>query len=799
MRIPVPSTPRACAMSAFSRATAWLCTDPACLIGRCVACRECTPATPAAACTPDSGRYPSTSERLMLLRVCRRKPTAASFASTLSALAPGCSFTSTSGSPALVMCSFNCAGSRGSPRSYAADSSFNPAPSVADAVPAGEAVASRHSAANTATLSWRCIRMSELPGARVARVRADGQDARFCDAPRQAPAEPRERRRSRDDLAECLAAVTCQSQSRRRLHRYSTNVMSVTCSTGCFPPCGSCTTSAALKWEPGSTSDGHRHRGAPGQLRNRRHETLVQPHALGGSTSAKTMVASWTVRQRIARSAETRAGLKYTPPRPETTESRANSRGLRGTPNTIVARLRHHKQADEEAHRRHRNRVDQGTAHAAGRQKCGGGDEWHQAPAPTVADVVGHGNGRVADSAWKILCQERPDRAVHHADVGHQDEYDEDRGRIVDCAGVGDFTQPTVQRVIRQRCQQHSPENDRLAADVVGEPSEQNQSRGGDEQRNADDVAGGQHVELFHRLQEVEGPELAAVPHHALPEQNHDSNQNEFDVGAQECLFPRISYHPAPGLHLLENRSFPQLQPDVDRHDHQQERDEERNPPAPCVESLVPQVSPGTNDHREGNHDAQRRGRLQPAGVVAPALIRNVLGNVRDRAAVFSAQAQPLDDSQAEQNKGSGNANRGVGGYQADGGCPQAHSGQSHDEGVFAAHPVTQISEQKGAQWTNQEAGGKQGDRAQQRRHRVGFVEELDRQDRGQTTKDVEVVPFDDVAYGGGDHYTAGVLWDLPGHSIPPSIRLVYERKVDCLSLDNPPRRSRPPCARPSH
>src|SRR5882762_10640545 len=475
MRIPVPSTPRACAMSAFSRATAWLCTDPACLIGRCVACRECTPATPAAACTPDSGRYPSTSERLMLLRVCRRKPTAASFASTLSALAPGCSFTSTSGSPALVMCSFNCAGSRGSPRSYAADSSFNPAPSVADAVPAGEAVASRHSAANTATLSWRCIRMSELPGARVARVRADGQDARFCDAPRQAPAEPRERRRSRDDLAECLAAVTCQSQSRRRLHRYSTNVMSVTRSTGCFPPCGSCTTSAALKWEPGSTSDGHR---------------------------------------------------------PEATESRANSRGLRGTPNTIVARLRHHKQADEETHRRHRNGVDQGTAHAAGRQKCGGGDEWHQAPAPTVADGVGHGKGRVADSARKILCQERPDRAVHHADVGHQDEYDEDRGRIVDCAGVGDFTQPTVQRVIRQRCHQHSPENDRLAADVVGEPSEQNQSRGGDEQRNADDVAGGQHVELFHRLQEVEGPELAAVPHHALPQQNHDSNQNEFDVGA---------------------------------------------------------------------------------------------------------------------------------------------------------------------------------------------------------------------------------------------------------------------------
>src|SRR6266853_4866201 len=478
--------------------------------------------------------------------------------------------------------------------------------------------------------------------------------------------------------------------------------------------------------------------------------------------------------QRIARRCGVRKGGRGHDSPARRQQLRANSLGFVGNPNAVVTCFRHYDQADDETHRRYHNGVDQGIAHASGGKKRGRGDERHQAPAPPVADVVGHGNRRVADPAWKILCQERPDRAVHHADVGHQDEYDEDGGRIVDCAGVGDFTQPCIQRVIRHRCQQHSPENDRLAADVVGEPSEQNQRRGGDEQRHADNVAGGQHVELFHRLQEVEGPELAAVPHDALPEQNHDSNQDEFDVGAQECLSPRVSYHPALGLHLLENRSFPQLQPDVDRHHHQQERDEERNPPAPCVELVISQVGPGTNDHREGNHDPERRRGLQPAGVVSPALVRNVLGNVGDRAAVFPAQAQPLDDSQAEQNKGSGNANRGVGGYQTDGGGPQAHSAQSHDKGVFAAHPVTQISEQKGAQWANQEAGGKQRDRAQQRRHRVGFVEELDRQDRGQTTEDVEVVPFNDVAYGGGDHYTTEVLWDLPGHSIPPLIRLGY-------------------------
>src|SRR5256885_937506 len=103
------------------------------------------------------------------------------------------------------------------------------------------------------------------------------------------------------------------------------------------------------------------------------------------------------------------------------------------------------------------------------------------------------------------------------------------------------------------------------------------------------------------------------------------------------------------------------------------------------------------------------------------------------------------------------------------------------DKGVFAAHPVAQPSKQEGTQWANQEAGGKQRDRAQQRRHRVGLVEELDRQDRRQTAEDVEVIPFDDVAHGGGEHYTAEVLWDLPGHSIP----LVSSRSVRPHGLNN--------------
>src|SRR5258706_3616091 len=275
--------------------------------------------------------------------------------------------------------------------------------------------------------------------------------------------------------------------------------------------------------------------------------------------------------QRIARWCGVRKGGRGHDSPARRQQLRSNSLGFVGNPNAVVTCFRHYEQADDETHRRYHNGVDQGIGHAAGGKKCRGGDERHQTPAPAVADVVGHANGRIADPAWKVLCQERPDRAVHHAYVGHQDEYDEDGDRIVDCAGIRDRTKPRIEWVIRDGCQQHSTENNRLPADVVGEPSEQNQRRRREEQRCADNVAGGQHVELFHRLQEVERPELAAVPYDALPYQNHDRDPDEFDIRTQERLFPRVPYHISLCLHFLENWSFPQLQADVDGHHHQQE------------------------------------------------------------------------------------------------------------------------------------------------------------------------------------------------------------------------------------
>jgi hypothetical protein len=60
-----------------------------------------------------------------------------------------------------------------------------------------------------------------------------------------------------------------------------------------------------------------------------------------------------------------------------------------------------------------------------------------------------------------------------------------------------------------------------------------------------------------------------------------------------------------------------------------------------------------------------------------------------------------------------------------------------------------------------QEAGGEQRDRAQQRCNGMRFLEELDRQDRGEAAENIEVVPLDDVSDRGGNDHGAEILRDF--------------------------------------
>jgi hypothetical protein len=135
-----------------------------------------------------------------------------------------------------------------------------------------------------------------------------------------------------------------------------------------------------------------------------------------------------------------------------------------------------------------------------------------------------------------------------------------------------------------------------------------------------------------------------------------------------------------------------------------------------------------------------------------------VLGNVSDGAAVFSAEAQPLDHPQSEQHKRRRHPDRLVRRDQPDRPRAEAHAGQGDQERVLAADLIAEPPKQERPERADQKSGGEQRNRAQQRRDRVRFFEELDRQDGGQAAEDVEVKPLDDISRRRGDDDRAEIL-----------------------------------------
>src|SRR5205807_1513224 len=85
-------------------------------------------------------------------------------------------------------------------------------------------------------------------------------------------------------------------------------------------------------------------------------------------------------------------------------------------------------------------------------------------------------------------------------------------------------------------------------------------------------------------------------------------------------------------------RGFIEAQADPDRDDQQDERQPERNSPAPAlVERIVAKKVLADDDDDQREEEAERCGRLDPRRVRATPALRRMLGDVGRRAAVGSS------------------------------------------------------------------------------------------------------------------------------------------------------------------
>ncbi len=184
-------------------------------------------------------------------------------------------------------------------------------------------------------------------------------------------------------------------------------------------------------------------------------------------------------------------------------------------------------------------------------------------------------------------------------------------------------------------------------------------------------------------------------------------------------------------------------------------------------------------DDDQRQEQAERRGRLDPGGVVAAAVVGRMLRHIGRRAAIFAAQRQALQHAQRDQDHRRGDAPARRPRQQADQEGRQAHDHDGDEEGVFASDEVADPPEHQRAERPHQEAGRKR----QQREDVAGgfriLCEERRADERGQRAVKIEVVPLEDGAERGGED-------DLPflaRHAAPAGVGTARNCH-GCSSLD---------------
>src|SRR5262249_32263372 len=158
----------------------------------------------------------------------------------------------------------------------------------------------------------------------------------------------------------------------------------------------------------------------------------------------------------------------------------------------------------------------------------------------------------------------------------------------------------------------------------------------------------GQVVDLQIQREEEESVELARVPDDSLTGRGaEEGEQDDLQVApAREALRQRSFGTFALRLHRLEDRRLLQLKPDVVGEMDQDQGDQEGNSPSPVLESLRTHLPTEETDDDEGHEKSQRRGRLDPARVVAALAVGGVLRDVGRGSAVLPAEREALQEAQ---------------------------------------------------------------------------------------------------------------------------------------------------------
>ena len=154
------------------------------------------------------------------------------------------------------------------------------------------------------------------------------------------------------------------------------------------------------------------------------------------------------------------------------------------------------------------------------------------------------------------------------------------------------------------------------------------------------------------------------------------------------------------GFHLLKIRRFINIFSDPQAEQYQYRAQQERDPPAPGEKILF--TEQGHQRNNKGRHQhADGHARLRNAAEEPFAFFWRVFIGQQQRAAPFTADAHPLNDTHQDQQRGSPHANHLIRRQQANHDGCTAHQREGQDKGLFTSDAVTDMCKKYPANGAN--------------------------------------------------------------------------------------------------
>lgn len=164
------------------------------------------------------------------------------------------------------------------------------------------------------------------------------------------------------------------------------------------------------------------------------------------------------------------------------------------------------------------------------------------------------------------------------------------------------------------------------------------------------------------------------------------------------------------------------------RIDLQDALEKKRHAPAPDVEAIA--EDPATaEDHEQRQEETERHRRLDPARVQPALAVGRMLRDIRRRAAVLTAEREPLKKPEHDQCDRRRDTDRRVARQHADEGRRGAHDDDRHEERVFAADQIAEPTEQQRTERANEKSRGEREQREDESRRLAHAGEGLLRDD----------------------------------------------------------------------